>query len=35
MTIIDIEMYKNIIEDVLLNRGSKVNIFIENLRAYL
>jgi len=35
IAIIDVQIYKNIIEDVLLSRGSRMNIIIEKLKAYL
>ncbi len=35
MAIIDVQIYKNIIHDILLNRGSRVNIIIEKLKACL
>jgi len=35
MAIINVQIYKNIIEDVLLSRGSRMNIIIEKLKAYL
>jgi hypothetical protein len=35
MAIIDVQIYKNIIKDVLLNRGFGMNIIIRKLKAYL
>jgi hypothetical protein len=35
MVIIDVQIYKHIVENVLLNRRSGMNIIIEKLKAYL